>query len=121
LRLAFFAGADGAIRVIKAKPETPVGTILGASAVTANPFLARMTTKDLIARSARDILQPPATSAGLPMQRDDQPKQRAEIPVQCDLRLISCRRWLELAERRQLKQFAAQQKRSRKGVSAKAL
>jgi hypothetical protein len=29
LRLAFFAGADGAVRVIKAKPETPVGTSPG--------------------------------------------------------------------------------------------
>ena len=121
LRLAFFAGADGAIRVLKAKPETPVSAILGASAITANPFLSRMTAKDLVARSARDILQPPATSAGLKVEKPDQPKQRLEIPVQCDLRLISCRRWLALAEQRQLKQFASRQKRPRKGASAKSL
>ena len=121
LRLAFFAGAEGAIRVVKSKPETPVSAVLGPSAVVANPFLARMTAKDLIARSARDILQTPSTSAGLRVEGAAEPKQKLEVPVRCDLRLISCRRWLALAERRQLKQFAAQQKRPRRGSAAKAL
>ena len=43
LRLAFFAGAAGAARVLTAKPEPPVSRLLAAEAVRANPFLYRMT------------------------------------------------------------------------------
>jgi hypothetical protein len=109
LRLAFFTGADGAIRVIQAKPETPVSAVLGPAAMTANPFLARMTTRDLVARSARDLLQPATTTAGLTVDPAGK-RRKIAIPVQCDLSLPSCRRWLALAERRQLRQFAAARK-----------
>lgn len=120
LRLAFFAGVDGAIRVISAKPETPVASILGAAVVNANPFLARMTARDLIERSARDLRQSTATTAGLAIDATPKPKANA-IPVSCDLSLPSCRRWLALAERRQLKQLAAARKAPRTFSGTKAL
>lgn len=120
LRLAFFAGADGAIRVISAKPETPVASILGGAVINANPFLARMTARDLIERSARDLRQPTATTAGLAVDPSPRSKPNA-IPVSCDLSLPSCRRWLALAERRQLKQLAAARKSPRTSSGSKAL
>lgn len=110
LRLAFFAGADGAIRVIKARPETPAAAVLGAAATAANPFLLRLTAAGLIERSARDLQQPATTTAGLAVTPGltpaATPRERA-VPVQCDLSLPSCRRWLALAERRQLRKIAA--------------
>ncbi len=45
--LAHFAGPQGAVSVLGADPSTPVGQILGAKVVQANPFLANMTAGDL--------------------------------------------------------------------------
>lgn len=112
LRLAFFAGAAGATRVIAAKPETPVVAVLGPATVAANPFLARLTTRGLIERSARDLLQSASTTAGLAADPALSPKASG-IPVRCDLGLPSCRRWLALAERRQLRRLAAARKPQR--------
>lgn len=47
LYLSHFAGLSGARKVLQADPATPVGSILGDSAVKANPFLAGMTAADL--------------------------------------------------------------------------
>ncbi|MEQ1616600.1 MAG: hypothetical protein ABL904_27930 [Hyphomicrobiaceae bacterium] len=120
LRLAFFAGADGAIRIIAAKPETPVSALLGAAAANANPFLARMTARELIERSARDLQQPASSMAGLAVEPGRKSKPNA-IPVRCELGLPSCRRWLALAERRQLRQIAAARKSPRAPSGSKAL
>jgi hypothetical protein len=120
LRLAFFAGAEGAARVIRAKPETPVSGLLGSAAMAANPFLAGMTAADLLQRSARDLRQNTGANAALaetgePLQGPTRTKsKKARIPVRCDLSLPSCRRWLALAERRQLNQITAARKPVRK-------
>jgi Transglycosylase SLT domain len=47
LYLAHFAGLGGARKLLTADPTTPAGDVLGAKAVEANPFLARMTVADL--------------------------------------------------------------------------
>ena len=39
LYLAHFAGADGAVKALRAAPDTPVINVLGAAVVKANPFL----------------------------------------------------------------------------------
>jgi len=99
LRLAFFAGAAGATRILTADPQTPVARLLGPTALGANPFLGRMTAKALIERSARDMrltgtfdLYP--GRAALPV------KKHPQIDVRCNLKRASCRKWLFLAKKR---------------------
>ena len=108
LRLAFLVGAGGAVRVLAAKADTPVATLLGATVVGANPFMRSMTAEDLIARAAHDIAIDArlATSAGLTPSEEAVGKakkagRKAEprIEVDCDLSRPSCRRWLALAKR----------------------
>jgi hypothetical protein len=48
LYLAHFAGAGGAVKVLRAPPNTPVEQVLGAQAVASNKFLQGKTTGDLI-------------------------------------------------------------------------
>ncbi|HPG88689.1 MAG TPA: hypothetical protein PLD46_03480, partial [Hyphomicrobium sp.] len=55
LRLAFLVGPSGAVRVLAAKAEAPVVTLLGSTVVGANPFMRSMTAADLMARAARDV------------------------------------------------------------------
>lgn len=45
--LAHFAGPQGAVKVLSSDPNMPVGDVLGAGAVKANPFLQGMTVADL--------------------------------------------------------------------------
>ncbi|OAF05471.1 hypothetical protein AYJ54_00770 [Bradyrhizobium centrolobii] len=58
--LAHFAGPQGAVKVLQADPNAPVGSILGDAAVKANPFLAKMTAGDLQAWAARKMGQSPS-------------------------------------------------------------
>jgi hypothetical protein len=53
--LAHFAGPGGAVKVLQADPNAPVGGILGAGVVSANPFLRGMTAGDLQAWAARKV------------------------------------------------------------------
>ena len=53
--LAHFAGPGGAVKVLQADPSAPVGDILGAAVVKANPFLARMTAGDLQAWASKKV------------------------------------------------------------------
>jgi hypothetical protein len=53
--LAHFAGPQGAVKVLSADPSTPVGDVLGAGAVNANPFLRGMTVGDLQAWADRKM------------------------------------------------------------------
>jgi hypothetical protein len=53
--LAHFAGPQGAVKVLQADPTAPVGGILGAGVVKANPFLAKMTAADLQAWASRKM------------------------------------------------------------------
>ena len=103
LRLAHLVGPGAAVRLLRLPPAAPVGPVLGAGTVRANPFLVRMTVADLVARSARDLAVRPDTVAGV---ADAAPGSgpattpRARVAVRCNLDLASCRRWLMLAERR---------------------
>ncbi|MGA7328977.1 MAG: hypothetical protein WBX25_31950 [Rhodomicrobium sp.] len=101
LRLAFFAGPSGAIKVLAAKPEERVANLLSAAALQANPWMREMTAVDLIARTAREAggtapLSIPALAVA--MSKAEKPK----IDVRCNMKLASCRKWLALAEKRSL-------------------
>lgn len=56
--LAHFAGLGGAIKVLRADPNTPVSKILDQAAIKANPFLKDMTAADLQAWAARKMAGP---------------------------------------------------------------
>lgn len=100
LRLAFFAGAAGALKVIEAHPDELVSNLLSAAAIQANPFLKTMTASQLLARAEREASGVLAVAAGLP-QPTSVP---SGIAVQCNLKLASCRHWLALAKNRLLKE-----------------
>lgn len=109
LRLAHLVGAGGAVRVLSAKPGAPVATLLGATVIGANPFMAAMTAEDLIARSARDIATDASLDTIINPDHDAvaavkavKVKAKPAIAVNCDLSLASCRRWFALAKRRAL-------------------
>jgi hypothetical protein len=102
LRLAYLVGPAGAVKVLRAEPGTKVGAVLSAAALTANPFMTRMTVADLIAKCARDLAVDARTTAGLAAE----PGRKAgragpRIAVRCSLARPSCQRWLHLAEARQ--------------------
>lgn len=105
LRLAFFAGATGAARVLTAKPETPVSSLLSAEALRANPFLYGMTADALMRKSARE-----AGGLGLLELYPDTPKAGAsgvaKIKLRCSLGRPSCRKWLFLRKRRLARELA---------------
>ena len=96
LRLAFFAGAAGAVKVLEAGADEPVAHLLSEAAIAANPFLRGMTASDLLARAERE-------AAGLDVTLAAHPKPAAVPPglaLPCHLALASCRHWLALAEKR---------------------
>ena len=96
LRLAFFAGANGALRVLEAEPDALVSTLLSGAAVAANPFLRNMTASQLLARASREAEGLSVATGALPKSSGASPK----IAVRCNLGLASCRHWLAMAERR---------------------
>jgi hypothetical protein len=98
LRLSFFAGAAGAIKVLQAKAEEPVSNLLSAAAIQANPFLKDMTAGQLVARAAREAEGAGRVTAGFRVTPGG--KAGPKIAVSCNLKLPSCRKWLSLAEKR---------------------
>ncbi len=96
LRLAFFAGAAGALKILEAKPEESVANLLSEAAIAANPFLRNMTASDLLARASREAAGAGVVATG----RLKSPTAPAGIAVRCNLSLASCRKWLALAEKR---------------------
>jgi len=99
LRLAFFSGANGALRVLEAEPDALVSNLLSQAAIAANPFLRKMTASQLLARASREAEgqgDAAVATAALPKSPGVQPK----IAVRCNLGLASCRHWLALAEKR---------------------
>lgn len=111
LRLAFFAGSAGAIRVLKSPPNTLAITALGVAVVQANPFMAGMTTADLARWSARSLAAPDlaqglvaappgAPRAGSLAEHAKEPRAKPTIAVRCKRGLASCRRWVALANHR---------------------
>jgi hypothetical protein len=53
--LAHFAGPGGAVKVLQADPNAMAGDVLGDAVVKANPFLAKMTARDLQAWADRKM------------------------------------------------------------------
>ena len=107
LRLAFLLGAGGAVRILDAKPETSLAALLGPRVIRANPFMARLTAHDLVARSAADISTHPGALAGLEPKIDPKTgkpirvgRRGPRIRIRCNLSRPSCRRWLALKRRR---------------------
>lgn len=64
LYLAHFAGPRGAIRLHKADADASAASVLGQSAVNANPFLRGMTAKDVIAWAERKMTGQSSARAG---------------------------------------------------------
>lgn len=98
LRLAYFAGPTGAVRVLRANPDTPLSKLLSAAAMRANPFLQGMTAAGLIARSTREVSVDPASTAGV-VPPPDAPRDKAtgpQVKVRCNLGRASCQKWLAL-------------------------
>ncbi|MFT4080658.1 hypothetical protein [Rhodomicrobium sp.] len=100
LRLAFFAGAATAIRVLEAEPEERVSGIFGDAAMRANPFLDGMTARQLIERSAREAQSGGAVTVALSSGKSPTAPPKPRVDVRCNLQLASCRKWLALAEAR---------------------
>jgi hypothetical protein len=96
LRLAFFAGAAGAARILQAKPDEPVSNLLGEAAIQANPFLMDMTASQLVARCGREAEGIGAIQTALPKS----PASATKAAARCNLNLPSCRKWFALAVRR---------------------
>lgn len=120
LRLAFLVGPTAAVRLIRAQPNTSVEDILGSAVIKANPFMARMSAFDLIARAERDVSDnrhrplakaPPArerpVASAQPAPRTSlraidvwRPvnEPRSTVSAKCNANLASCRRWITLRE-----------------------
>lgn len=120
LRLAYLLGAGGAIKVLGAKPTTPLAKLMSPAVIRANPWMSRLTAGGLIRRSARDVSLSPQTTAGLKPRRDPVtgklilPKsapRKPRIRVRCNLARPSCRRWLAL-KKKQLARKAQSRKKS---------
>ncbi|KRQ11943.1 hypothetical protein AOQ73_05920 [Bradyrhizobium pachyrhizi] len=85
--LAHFAGPQGAVKVLQADPNAPASTILGAAAVTANPFLNGMTAQGLQAWAAKKMgsasptAAPAATAAAAPVGAPGTPSAAPAAPA----------------------------------------
>ena len=110
LRLAFLVGPFAAARVLQAAPATPAAEVLGPAVIRANPFMARMSTSNLIARTAREVGET-ASEVGIAPQVRIAAAQPAPIaqprPVSralsarhaCNPKLASCRKFAEMQVR----------------------
>ncbi len=96
LRLAFFAGANGALKVLEAEPDALVSNLLSQAAIGANPFLRNMTASQLLARASREAEGPDLTVALQPRAA----AAHTGILIHCKMGLASCRHWVALAEKR---------------------
>lgn len=100
LYLAHFAGSKGAIRLHAADPSAPISSILGASAVKANPFMKGWTAKDAIDWAHRKMGQRTAEGGGLRV-RDDVGEQPFRDALQAEIDRLENERLLldeQLAE-----------------------
>jgi hypothetical protein len=102
LRLAYLVGPSGAVKVLRSDPKMKISSVLSASALKANPFMARMTVADLVAKCARDLSLNAQAVAGLPVEAAPAGTKTPtpQIAVKCSQARPSCQRWLALAERR---------------------
>jgi hypothetical protein len=113
LRLAFLLGAGDAVRVVQAEPQIPVVQILSSSVIKANPFMARMTASDLLAKSERDVERARDETVAMgasQLQPRPSPRARPGIAVarrqvqarreKCNLHLASCRKFSALVAKK---------------------
>jgi hypothetical protein len=98
LRLAYLAGPSGAVRVLRAPPQTRVSTLLSSAAISANTFLANMTAQELIAKCARDLDVDSASRDGIVADSSSSTTDPGlpRIKIKCNQKLPSCRRWVAL-------------------------
>jgi hypothetical protein len=110
LRLAFLVGPFAAARVLQAAPATPVGEVLGSAVVRANPFMARMSTSNLIARTAREVgetvsevdLAPHlrvAAAQPTPVAQPRPVSRALSARHACNPKLASCRKFADMQVR----------------------
>ncbi|MBN9247828.1 MAG: hypothetical protein J0I81_10340 [Hyphomicrobium sp.] len=113
LRLAYLAGPSGAVRVLRAPPQTRVSVLLSSAAISANTFLAQMTAQELIIKCARDLDVDPANLVGIAADSSaaGQPS-RPKVEVKCNKKLPSCRRWVALRLERPDRNIRRSQSRS---------
>ncbi len=112
LRLAYLAGPSGAVRLLRAPPETKVARLLSAAAISANPFMAHMTAEALIAKCARDIEVDPRNMAGIAansVRASD--ASRPGFAIKCNQKLPACRRWVALRSVQSDRNLARSQRR----------
>lgn len=102
LRLAYLVGPGGAVRVLRAHPETPLSQLLSPAAIVANPFMVGMSARGLIAKAARDLAVSPESRAGVVAAPGSAAAQaRANgLVVRCNMALPSCRKWVALRQSR---------------------
>lgn len=110
LRLAYLAGASGAVRLLRARPKTMVSALLSSAAISANPFMVGMTAEDLLAKCARDLAVAPGSTDGIAANVAAAPG-RSKIAIKCNLQRPSCRRWVALRERAREGKPAASKRR----------
>jgi hypothetical protein len=97
LRLAYLTGPSGAVRVLRAPPQTKVSALLSSAAMSANSFMAHMTADELIAKCARDLEVDPGNTAGIAANSFPATLPgRPAIRIQCNLKRPSCQRWVAL-------------------------
>lgn len=109
LRLAYFAGPAGAVRILRAHPDTKISMLLAPAALRANAFLNGMTAADLIARSAREISVDAGATAGVapsPAASASAKPAGPHIKVRCNLGRASCQKWLALRKAKLSRQQA---------------
>jgi hypothetical protein len=112
LRLAFLLGPFAAARVLQASPATPVADVLGPAVIRANPFMARMSASNLIAKTARDVgesasevdVATPVQVRLAATQAEPAPRPRSVLRGlrarhTCNAKLASCRKFVELQVR----------------------
>jgi hypothetical protein len=101
LRLAFLLGAHDAARLIQAKPLTPVGEILSPAIIIANPFMAKMTVADLLAKASSDVegqsrehlAQGFAHSPTTHVTSARPAVRRVKLQITCNGKPVACRRF----------------------------
>ncbi|HJZ32975.1 MAG TPA: hypothetical protein VKF35_17785 [Hyphomicrobiaceae bacterium] len=102
LRLAFLLGPFAAARVLQAAPATPVADVLGPAVIRANPFMARMSASNLIAKTARDVGETAAEVDIAPSLRVAEPAPSRPVARalsarhSCNPKLASCRKFAEM-------------------------
>ena len=96
LRLAFLVGPAATAKLLAAKADTPVATLLSPQAVAANPFMARMSVQALVDKAASDISGEKRGTASLGVKGVGQRAAKPDIQIRCNLGLASCRKWVAL-------------------------